>query len=212
MDARFVEAFLETRLKRQFGRSLGISIGPPIISKFSGMRPEVYLHVKRLEDFNGIAENGAKVSRRPYKGESTFKGIAEERPGRLILLVYCLADSYALLQEICRELSPSILLALELLPRIPLGSLIDESSHLHFDDFTSCLHQAELDRSVYDDIAYYEGLLEFHLNGFIHVVLSKKGGLKNKPSRKKPVTKKLPKPVTAKRATKKKVRSRKKVR
>ena len=177
MDASFVEVFVEKRLKRLFGKKLGVSRGPVVNSKFIGIRPEIYLHAIRLEDFGGVMPDGAQITRQPAKGKSTFKGIAEERPARLVLLVSCVAGSYALLQEICRELSPSVLLALELLPRIPLGALSDESVQLHFDDFTSSLYIAELDRVVNDDIAYYSGELEFHLNGFIHVFLTKRGGL-----------------------------------
>jgi len=190
MDARVIEEILEKRLRRLFGKKISLSCGPVVSSKFSGIRPEIYLHAVRLEDHNGIMPDNAQIARRPVKGKSTYKGYVEERPGRLVLLVTCVTGSYKLLQEICKELTPAVLLGLELLPRIPLGAISDDSAQLHFDDFRSCLHTAEINRVTCDGISYFSGELEYHLNGFIHVLMTKRGGLAVPKKEKTKVTKK----------------------
>ncbi len=180
MDTRMIEEFLEKHIRRLLGKQILVTKGPLAITKYSGIRPEVFIHVSRLEDFDGIMPDGAHTSRRRASGPSTFKGFEEERPGKIILTITCLAGTYKLVQDICNLLAPGILLSLELLPRIPLGSLPDDSVRLHFEDFTANLHTAEHRRITIENTSYLNGELIFYLNGFIHVWLTKRGGFASK--------------------------------
>lgn len=56
---------------------------------------------------------------------------------------------------------------------IPLGVLKNESVRLIYENFTACLHQAEYRRQQESDFTVYCGHLTFHLDGFIHLVLTK---------------------------------------
>ena len=184
-----IEEFLEKRLSRLLGKQILVSKGPLAITKYSGIKPEVFVHISKLEDFEGIMPDGAHTTRRPASGPSTYKGFEEERPGRITLTITCLAGSYKLVQDICNLLTPGVLLSLEMLPRIPLGSLPDDSVQLYFEDYTANLHKAEHGRITIEDSSYFNCELAFHLNGFIHVWLTKRGGFNSKsisiPKRKK---------------------------
>lgn len=175
-----IEEFLEKRLRRLLGRQIVVTKGPLIFTKYSGIRPEVFVHASKLEDFDGIMPDGARTARRNSSGTTSFTGFEEERPGRITLVVTCLAGTYKLVQDMCKLLAPGILLSLELLPKIPLGSLPDDSVQLHFEDFTANLHLSEQRSIKVEDTDYFNGELTFYLNGFIHILLTKKGGFKSK--------------------------------
>ena len=181
MDARIVEKFLEDRLKRVIGKQVLLTRGPLVVPKLGGIRPEVYFHVSKLEDFGGITVDGAKISRRSVKGPSNLKGFTEERPGRMIVTVTCLSGSYDILQEVLKTISPSVLLGLEQVPGFSLGPSQSDAVQLRFDDFQACLASAKLDSETNEKFSYFRGTLIFHLNGYIHVRVTARGGLTRKP-------------------------------
>jgi len=180
MDARFVEKNLEDRLKRLLGKQVLLTRGPLVVSQFSGIRPEVYCHVSKLEDFGGMTAEGARITRRSVKGPSTFAGFEEERPSRMIVTVMCLSGSYDILQELLQRVSPTVLLGLELLSGFTLGALPKDTVQLRFDEFHACLDSAELKAEHDGEQSYYLGTLIFHLNGFLHVRVTERGGLLGK--------------------------------
>ncbi len=186
-----------TNLKRLLGKQILVQKGPVAITKYSGIRPEVFVHASRVEDFDGMMPDGAHTVRRPASGPSTYKGYEEERPGRITISINCLHSNYRLVQELCNQISPSVLLSLEILPRIPLGSLPDDSVQLHFEDFTSNIHSAEHRRITIDKTPLYQGELVFYLNGFIHVWLTKRGGFSSKSTTRPKVSsvRRVPKPT-----------------
>lgn len=201
MDARFIEKILEDRLKRVLGKQILLTRGPFVVPNFGGIRPEVYFHVSKLEDFGGVTADGARIARRSVKGPSTLKGFAEERPGRMILTVTCLSGSYDILQEVLRTVSPSVLLGLEQAPGFSLGSLPGDTVQLRFDEFNACLASADLRSENSEKFSYFLGSLIFHLNGFIHVHVTARGGLTRK-SKTKTIPRK-PNPGRPKVSTKK---------
>jgi hypothetical protein len=191
MDARKVEGFIGKRLKRTLGKQISVIGEPVAITKFSGIKPEVFVFVSNITDFDGLMPDGAHTARRPVKGESTYKGFEEERPARITLTVSCLAGNYKLLHEICNLVTPATLLALELLPRFTLGSLPDDSVELFFEDFTSNLHTADYSRLTQNNTPFFKADLVFYMNGFIKMWLTKRGGFLSKSTsrpkmRKKP--------------------------
>lgn len=177
---RLIEDHLYKSVKKILGKQVPVSKSPFVVTKFTGVRPEVFLHASKLLDFDGAMTDGAKTTRRPVTGPSTYKGIEEERPGRITLVVTCVAGTYTLLQDICSVISPTVLSSLKTLPKIPMGKLPDESTQLHFEDFTSNLHSAKLGRENEDGLTFFKGELIFYLNGFIHVWLTKRGGFTTK--------------------------------
>ncbi|GJL56715.1 MAG: hypothetical protein NPIRA02_38470 [Nitrospirales bacterium] len=172
---------LEERLKRLLGKQVLFTRGPLVVSQFSGIRPEVYCYVSKLEDFGGVTTEGARIARRSVKGPTTFKGFEEERPGRMIVTVQCLSGSYDILQELLRVVSPAVLLGLELVPGFTLGSLPKDTVQLRFDELHACLASAELQAEHDGELSYFLGTLLFHVHGFIHVRVTERGGLVRKP-------------------------------
>jgi hypothetical protein len=179
MNAKVVEDLLEKRLKRLLGRKITVTKGPLVITKLSGIHPEVAVHVSHIKDHDGIMPDGAHTKRRIARGPTTFKGFEEERPATIILSIDCIAGTYKLVQEICDVLTPGVLLALEMLPRFSLGSLPDESVELHFEDFISSFSSSSINLEKHEDFSFYRGELVFFMNGFIHVWLTKRGGFSN---------------------------------
>ncbi len=173
-------------------KKIAVSKGPFTVTKFTGVHPEVFIHASQLMDFAGTMPDGSQTVRRPAQGPSTYKGFEEERPGRIVLLVTCVSGTYTFLQDMCGIVAPVVLSSLQLLNKISLGSLPDDSTQLHFEDFTNNVHSIELGRVVEDDISYYKGELTFYLNGFIHVWVTRRGGFHSKStSRSKLKTRKI---------------------
>lgn len=177
---RLIEDLLVKSLYKVLRKKVAVSKGPFFETKFTGVHPEVFIHASKLIDFGGIMPDGARTVRRPALGPATYKGFEEERPGQIVLLITCISGTYTLLQNVCKVVAATILSSLQMLPKIPLGSLPDKSTQLHFEDFTSNLHSEQLDRVTVDEVAYFKGELIFHLNGFIHVLVTKRGGFSSK--------------------------------
>jgi len=177
---RLVEDHLVKSVKKVFRKKVAILKGPFLETKFTGVHPEVFVHASKLIDFDGIMPDGSRTARRPAQGPATYKGFEEERPGQIVLLITCITGTYTLLQNICEVVAATVLSSLQMLPKIPLGSLPDKSTQLHFEDFTKNLHSVELNRVTVDEVAYFKGELIFHLNGFIHVWVTKKGAFPSK--------------------------------
>ena len=196
---KLIEDHLEKSFKKALGKQIPVIKGPFIKTKYTGIRPEVFIHAARLIDFDGKMPDGSKTSRININGPSTFKGFAEERPGRIEILISCTSGKYALLQDIFGLLAPTTLLALQSLPAIPLGNTPDNSTKLTFANFTKNIHQAELVHIEDDDKDFYKGEIVVYLTGFIDVYVTKRGGfritsatgpkLKIKKERRKPLRK-----------------------
>jgi len=177
---RLIEDHLEKSLKKALGKRIPITKGPFVKTKYTGIRAEVFIHAAKLIDFDGMMPDGAKTTRRPVKGPATFKGTEEERPGRIEIIITCTTGNYKLLQDICGLVASSSLLALQTLPKIPLGNTHDNSTKLHFIDFTRHIHSAELMNVTEEDISFYKGDVTLYLTGFIHVYITKRGGFASK--------------------------------
>ncbi len=177
---RLIEDHLEKSLKKALGKRIPITKGPFVKTKYTGIQAEVFIHAAKLIDFDGIMPDGAKTTRRPVKGPGTYKGTEGERPGRIEVIVTCTTGNYKLLQDICGLVASSALLALQTLPKIPLGNTLDNSTKLHFTDFTRHIHSAELINVNEEDISFYKGEITLYLSGFIHVYITKRGGFSSK--------------------------------
>jgi hypothetical protein len=74
------------------------------------------------------------------------------------------------------------LVALETMPHPDLSALPNGSVTLRFADFTSCVHSAAVRHVVREDGGWFQGVLGFRLDGFLHVLVTKRGGLGRPPS------------------------------
>ena len=177
---RLIEDQLEKRLRKILDKDILLSIGPFVIRKYTGIQPEVNIHAGKLTDFEGRMEDGAMVARKPVQGPSSYKGFEEDRPGRIEISITCTTGNYKLLQDICSQLSISVLAELQMLPKIPLGVSKKDTEKLEFVDFNKSLHSIKFTYEDGTDHAFFKGKLIFHLNGFIHVYLTRRGGFRSK--------------------------------
>jgi len=180
MNLDSIESLLVPPFQRLFRGKVDVFQGPAAPPALGGMRPALHVHASRFEDFGGVTDDGAHIARRPAK-EGRFRGFAEERPGRIVVEISCLATRYATVQEICATVSPLALRTLESKETFALGELANRSVRLSFADFTAHLSRAEFERKQEKDFALHCGRLEFHLNGFLHAWVTNRGGLRPRP-------------------------------
>jgi hypothetical protein len=180
MNLDRVEALLVPPLKRLFGRKVQVVAGPVSSPALAGMQSMVFVHARTFLDGDGITREGAHVARRPLT-EGRLKGFAEERPGRIVVDVTCLAQAYSTVKDLSGVISPLVLRSLESVTEIPVGALPNSSVRLVFADFAASLAGAEFVRHEEGDLAWHLGRLSFNLDGFLHVTVTNRGGLVKKP-------------------------------
>lgn len=173
-----------------------MNAGPVATGPATGIRPEVFIHAARFEDWNGTMPDGARIARRRAGLEKVMValrrpggGFTEERPGRIVIDVTCVSGALKQVQLIAALASPVILLALERMPDPALAALDSAGARLRFAEFTVALHQCVTSRQTGDRVPVFEELLTFHLDGFLHVAVKQ-----NPPAAAKPAPKPTPKP------------------
>jgi hypothetical protein len=194
MNLDAIEILLVEKLRRLLRKQADVLAGPVSSLALGGMQETVFIHAARFEDHNGITPDGASIARRPFRNRRV-SGIAEERPCHIVVDVTCIATAYSRIKALSGKITPEIMLALACEREFELGASDNRQSSLKFTDFQACLNQAETIRREDDDLVFHLERLVFHINGALHVQLSKYGGLKAKRSSlKKPVTKSIKKP------------------
>jgi hypothetical protein len=178
MDARKLEIYLEQRLQRLLGSDVTLLRGPERFPVLGGMRPEVHIHARSLEDFGGRTEDGAHTARMPYRGPATFRGFVEERPGRVVLTVTCNTGGHDSSQELAGKVLPALLLAFEVSPPFELGAADDGATRLTLDEYRPVLHATESFLMREEDLTCFAVRLVCHLEGTLRVQVSKRRGLK----------------------------------
>lgn len=182
MNMEKIDSLLVTRLRRVLKREARLVKGPPGLTATAWFKPEVFVHSSTFEDFGGATPEGTHTARRTVTLPPSFKGFAEERPGRIVVEIHCFAAAYALVQKLCALITPTALLALELLPEIPLVATLDNSVQLTFTDFSAHIQTSSFSCNQKEEVLYYCGHTVFYLNGFLHVKVTKRGGLRRKRS------------------------------
>lgn len=195
MNLDAIEILLVEKLKRLLRNQADVFAGPVATLALGGMQETVFIHAARFEDHNGIAHDGASIARRLVR-HGRVSGIAEERPCLIVVEVTCIATTYSRIKALSGEITPEILLALACEREFELGASDSRQSYLKFTDFQACLNQAETIRREDDHLVFHLEGLVFHINGALHVQMSKYGGLKSKRSSlKKPIVKAVKKAV-----------------
>lgn len=177
MNLGVIEAQLLPAVQQAVGAQVRTQAGPPVTSAVTGMRVDVWVHAARFEDFPGTSSRGPGTARRPVQFRQDLRGFVEERPGRIVIDITCTGPTYASVQKVCGALPPPVLLALETMPHPELSSLPDGSVLLRFADFGAVVGTTSVSHRVSGDAAYFEGLVTFQLEGFLHVTVTRGGGL-----------------------------------
>ncbi len=168
MDLGVIEAYLQEALAAVVPAGVTVQAGPPTAGPGTGARGEIFVHAARYEDWNGTTADGARTARRRV-GAKGSGGFVEERPGRLIVEVACVAGALKQVQQLAALVGPLVLLALERMPAPLLAASKTPPVTLRFDDFRVALHRCATSIQVDDRVAVHHGSLTFHLDGFLHV-------------------------------------------
>ena len=185
-----IDQTLVAELQRFLKRKVPVISGPPAIDTTAWLKPEIYVHCAGFTDCQGVIADGSQIARRELRLPPNYRGYDEARPGRIVVEVNCLSASYKIVQYLLSTTAAKTLLVLESLPDIPLSSMPDQRTQMVFREFTVHLHSATIMTEQHDKSAYHIGKLQYYLEGFLHVQVVKRGGLKKlTSSRKKKQTK-----------------------
>jgi hypothetical protein len=168
MDFSKVESSFAADFRRKLGRTALVATGPMSNPSFSRTRVQVNVHISEFDDLGGVTADGAHIGRRPVTKKPDFIGYAEERTGRIVGCVYVAATSYSMVARLSGQLAPEILAACRKLKAIQLGRSLDKNSTLVFSDYTAFLNTTQT-RLSDTQKPFYLGVIEFYLDGFLHV-------------------------------------------
>lgn len=160
-------------LRKAFGRELDIVHGPYTPLPLGGLRPTLFMAVTSFVDHGGVTADGARIGRTPMT-DSNVPGYVEERPGRVAVIVDCVALAHASVQQTCTTAAPVALAALASLTSLSFGETQDGSCTLEFREFSVCLHSLAFRVEPDKDRPYARGTIEFHLDGFLRMQLRRK--------------------------------------
>lgn len=181
MDATHLEELVAATLKKALPRGVAVIIGPAALGKFSGVRPEVFLHASEFLDFDGQMPDGSRIARHPAKGPSGYRGFEESRPAQLIMTVTLVHSAYTTLKTITNLLVPTVLLSLESESEFPLGNLKNGSVKFLFKDLQRSLYRSNVERVDAEGVSIFRAEYRFKIQGFLNVYVTKRGGLRATP-------------------------------
>ena len=179
-----IENLLIEKLKRLMGKEADVIAGPVATLALGGMQETVFIHAARFEDHNGVTPEGASIARRPVRS-GRVTGVTEERPCAIVVEISCIATAYSRVKALSGKITPEILLVLACEREFEVGASDNRQGLLKFTDFQTSLNQVETIRREEDHIIFHCERMVFHINGALHVMLSKYGGLKLQKARQK---------------------------
>ncbi len=177
MTLEAIERLVIASLHGVLGDQADVRQGPVGTLPLGGLRETIFAHAVRFDDHRGIAGDGSGVGRRRVR-RGRVAGIAEERPGRVVIEVTTIATAHARVLALSRRISPTVLLALASEREFHVGESANRLATLTFSDFSPSLDQSETRRTEEGDVAYHTGRLVFHLEGTLHILLTRQDGLR----------------------------------
>jgi hypothetical protein len=168
MDLSSIEASVLQQLKKLPGNGFFFSLGPYTAPIFGGIRTEIHIHAASFLDFNGTTLDGTAIARYGIN-DSIFKGYTEDRPGRIIVSVTCVAGSYSAIKTCGRYITPYVLSALGPLSVLSTGVTSDDSSEVLFGDCRSWLHEVSTTREHDGKATYFCCRMVFYVDGFLRL-------------------------------------------
>jgi hypothetical protein len=149
-------------------------------------QPEIYVTLAAFADRSDDADAGASPARRGSRDEGTLAGYAEERPGRVVLEVEICAAEYRHSQAIRELVVAPLMVHLESIRELRVSRTGDGSATLAFRDLVPSLHKLTAGADREDDHAMFCSRIEFHIDGFLHVRVMRKGGFRKAAGRSAP--------------------------
>lgn len=177
MNLGIYEDVLLRALRERIGGDIDWSAGPPWRGQATGLRAQVFVHAAAYNDAGGVTADGAQTARQPVTLPGGASGFVEQRPGSIDIEVSCLCAQHAQAQQLAGLLVPVLLEALETLAPPLLSDPLDTTRRLHFADHRAHLHAQRSQRLLHESVAAAEVVLTLRLEGFLHVLLARPGGL-----------------------------------
>ncbi|MDP2032237.1 MAG: lamin tail domain-containing protein [Polaromonas sp.] len=174
--APYEEALLRA-LRAGLAGEIDWQAGPAVRGPATGVRAQVFVHAAVFADAGGITADGARAVRQPVTLDGGVIGFAEQRPGVIDIEVSCLCGQPADAQQLAGRVVPVLLDALETLPSPLLGDPADHTRQLRFVDCRAHLRGQGSQRLLHEGVAATEVVSTLRLEGLLHVLLTRPGGL-----------------------------------
>lgn len=177
MNLALFEDVLLRALQARIGGDIDWHAGPAWRGPATGLRAQVFVHAAGYADAGGATADGAQTARRPVTLPDGASGYIEERPGTVDIEIHCLCAQHAQAQQLAGLVVPVALEALETLAPPLLSDPLDVTRRLRFADFRAHVRAQASHRLLHDAVAAAEAVLTLRLDGFLHLLLARRGGL-----------------------------------
>lgn len=177
MNLGIVEDVLLRALKSRLGGDVECRAGPAFCGPATGLRAQVFVHAAAYADFGAVTADGAHTTRQPVRLDNGASGYTEQRPGAIDIEATCLCAEHGQAQVLAGLVAPVLLEALETLAPPLLSDPTDPARRLRFSDHRAHVQAQHSQRLLHDCVAAAQVVLRLRLDGFLHVLLARQGGL-----------------------------------
>lgn len=171
-----VEAVLVARIQDAVGRAVDVRSGPVTALPLGGMRETIFAHAVRYEEQKSSDPEGNRIGKWPFR-KGRVAGFEEVRPGRVVIEVSTIANTHARVQALSRLVSPAVLLVLTTERSFNVAESANRLVSLTFSDFNPGLSLSGTQWTREGEVSYFTGRLVFHLEGSLHVLVTRQDGL-----------------------------------
>lgn len=177
MNLGILEDHLLRALRTRLADAVEWRAGPAFSGPATGIRAQVFVHAAAFNDLGGITADGARVARQPVTLAGGASGFTEQRPASIDIEITCVCAQHGQAQVLAGLVAPVVLEALERLAPPLLSDPADVSRRLRFADHQAHLQTLRSHRVVHDCVGAAQVVLAVRLDGFLHVLLARPGGL-----------------------------------
>lgn len=177
MNLGLIEDHLLRALRARLGNSVQWQTGPAFCGPATGVQAQVFVHAAAFTDGGGVTADGACTSRQKVALNGGATGFTEQRPGYITIDVSCLCAQHTQAQVLAGLVAPVLLEALEMLAPPLLTDPADTTRRLRFADHQSHVHGQRSERLLHDGVPAALVVLSLRMEGFVHVLLARPGGL-----------------------------------
>ena len=177
MNLGLFEDHLLRALQVRLGGDVDCRAGPAFCGPASGLRAQVFVHAASFQDGGGVTADGARVGRQPALLDGGASGFVEQRPGHIDIEISCVCAQHAQAQQLAGIVTPLLLEALERLAPPLLTDPTDRLRRLRFADHRAHVQAQRSQRLIHDCVAVAQAQVVLRLEGFVHVLLARPGGL-----------------------------------
>lgn len=181
------EAKLASVLRKTLGRSVRVVLGEANrpYSKKSHVNPIVYL---RLGEFIDLTEHltGSMYTGRRMVSSDKIIGFNEERPGQIKIHIEIICDDYSKTQALKQKVLGPAYLFVDSITTLILNERKDSNIQMFFSDISPALQNFKTTPVDSEHLLLYSGMMQFNLNGFLHINVRKNKPTNAKTKRKLP--------------------------